>query len=174
MKHLTQCLKTLNNNKMLLRNLPSLIPHPSLNKMVTRMSSNSQFTLYQIQPPNLQRWPSPLSEGSFLWVCYNLSLPCKHFSCGSWQRETLEGHCKDSSRKALLQGLHPLSSVTHLRASGLVMEGPVALISTDLSGPTTVTHSGYTQPPHPVATPMELWPCPVVADYVFLWQSHPL
>lgn len=77
-KRRTQGLQAPKSRKMLIYSLPPLIPHPSVDKQVTRVSSNNQSP-HQHQPANLQRWPSPL-PWSLSEDATNTSSPCKHFS----------------------------------------------------------------------------------------------
>ena len=91
-------------------NLPSLTPHPSVDKLVTQMSSNNQFTALHSSPQPCRNG-LPLCLRDHLSGCAtSFSLPCKLVSLEDdsgrhFQEREIPGQWDDGSRKALSLGL---------------------------------------------------------------------
>ena len=156
---------------MLVCNLPSLTPHPSVEKLFTQMSSNNWFIPHPLKPQTCGGG-LPLCLRDHLSGCSpSLSPPCKHFSFGSWQWEALS---IDVDRGTMWWGQQ---EGTYVGASIFLL----LLLRGRASGLVGTNHSHILRP-HTLSPPSGhchgssgLWvPPPPVAHCVFLWQSYPL
>ena len=154
---------------MLICHPSSLIPHLSVDKLVTRMSSNN---LHHIcSSCQTCRGGLIFFLRDHLSGCVtSVSLPCNVTLAAEYgrhyQQRAIEGQCDDGRRTVLRWVFNPPSLVTQVESQWIGAD--------QLQSHTQVTHTLSTQGPLLCKLQYVAPLPPPVANCIYLWQSHPL